>query len=195
MRLIFLTALLITTTLSFAQDKNKILTLGTFHFHLVKAQLGVDLDINSEASQTELKEIVKQIESYHPTKIFVEWEYSKQDELDTLYSLYLKDKSYGLIKQQYGEQETKYFDSEIQQLGFKLADKLGHKKLFAFDYILNEPNDTVMAAIQKANQSELMNEIQQDFGAYGQALISKFQQEKSIKICCSSSTAPNLKTG
>jgi hypothetical protein len=181
MRLRFLITLLFVTTISFAQEKNKILTLGTFHFHLIKSQLGVEFDINSKEKQMELNQIIKQIEVYNPTKIFVEWEFSKQNELDTLYSLYLKDKSFELIKQKYGRNETKYFESEVQQLGFKLADKLGQKKLYAFDFLLDEPNDTLMNAIQKANQTELMNEIQKDFGDYGQSLISKFQEEKSLK--------------
>ncbi len=166
---------------TFAQDKNKILTIGTFHFHLIKYQLGVDFDINSLENQKELTDIIKQIELYKPTKIFVEWEYSKQKDLDETYALFLKDKSFELIKKKYGANETKYFDSEIQQLGFKLADKMRHKNLFAFDYILDEPNDTLMSAIQKANQTDLMNEIQSDFGEYGQMLVSKFKQEKSIR--------------
>jgi|SRR5690606_1113766 len=166
---------------SFGQDKNKILTIGTFHFHLVQPQFGVEFDINSTENQKQLREIVDQIEKFKPTKIFVEWDFSKQNELDELYNSYLKDKTFELIKQKYGQNESMYFKSEVQQLGFKLADKLGHKKLFAFDYILNEPNDTVMIAIQNANQTDLMSEIQNDFGEYGQTLISKFKKEKSIK--------------
>ena len=181
MKLKILITLLLISTITFGQDKNKILTLGTFHFHLVKSQFGVEFDINSKDNQKELKEIVEQLANYKPTKIFVEWEYSKQNELDDLYNLYLKDKTFEQIKQKYGKNETMYFESEIQQLGFKLAEKLNHKKLYAFDYLLNEPNDTIMVAIQKANQTDLMNEIQKDFGEYGQTLISKFQQEKSIK--------------
>jgi len=181
MKHILFASILLISTLASAQNKNKILTVGTFHFHLVKYQLGVDFNINSKDNQEQLDEIIKQIESYKPTKIFVEWEFTKQDELDNLYALYLKDQTFELIRQHYGPNETKYFESEIQQLGFKLALKLGHNKLYAFDYLLNEPNDTLMAAIQKADQTELMHEIQKDFGEYGQTLISKFQQEKSIK--------------
>ena len=174
-------AILLCSTWTFGQEKNKIVTLGTFHFHLVESQFGVDFDIKSKERQTELNELVNQIEAYKPTKIFVEWEYSKQGELDTLYELYLKDRSSQLIKQKYGNNETMYFDSEIQQLGFKLADKLGHKKLYAFDYLLQEPNDTVMGAIQKAGQTDLMDDIQKEFGEYGQTIITKFQTERSIK--------------
>jgi hypothetical protein len=174
-------ALIFISTLSFGQEKNKILTIGTFHFHLVKSQFGVDFDINSKEKQKELTDLCKQIEIYKPTKIFVEWEYSKQNELDELYALYLKDKSFELIKQKYGKNETMYFESEVQQLGFRLANRLGHKKLYAFDYLLNEPNDTLMVAIQKANQTDLMNDIQNEFGEYAQTIISKFKEEKSIK--------------
>jgi len=127
---IYLILLLISTLVS-GQNKNKILTVGTFHFHLVKSQLGINFDINSQANQKEINEIINQIESYNPTKIFVEWEYAKQYELDHLYNLYLKDPSYELIKQYYGKNETKYFDSEVQQLGFKLASKLGQKNYTA----------------------------------------------------------------
>lgn len=176
-----LIALLFISTLTFGQEKNKILTLGTFHFHLVKSQFGVDFDINSKEKQKELNEIIKQIENYNPTKIFVEWEFSKQNQLDESYNLYLKDKTFELIKQKYGKNETMYFESEVQQLGFKLADELKHKKLYAFDYLINEPNDSVMVAIQKANQTDLMNEIQKEFDEYGQTIVTKFQQEKSLK--------------
>lgn len=181
MRKAILLTLLHLSILTFAQEKNKILTLGTFHFHLVKSQFNVDIDINGKDKQKQIEEIIKQLENYNPTKIFVEWDYTKQGELDGLFNLYLKDKSFELIKKKYGKNETVYFESEIQQLGFKLADKLGHKRLYAFDYILNEPNDTIMSAIQKANQTELMNDIQTEFGNYSQNIISKFQQEKSLK--------------
>ncbi|WP_153795806.1 DUF5694 domain-containing protein [Foetidibacter luteolus] len=176
-----LVSLLLLSTFTFGQEKNKILTLGTFHFHLVKSQFGVDFDINSKDKQTELNELIKQIEAYKPTKIFVEWENSKQTELNELYSLFLRDTSFELIKQKYGKNETMYFDSEVQQLGFRLARNLGHKKLYAFDHIINEPNDTVIAAIQKANQNDLMNDIQKEFGEYAQTIITKFQQENSLK--------------
>ena len=181
MKYVVLITLLLSSAWTFGQEKNKIVTLGTFHFHLVQAQFGVDFDINSKERQAELNEMIEQIEDYGPTKIFVEWEYSEQAELDTLYALYLKDRSYELIKQKYGKNETMYFDSEVQHLGFKLADKLGHKKIYAFDYPLPEPNDTVMSAIQKADQTSLMEELQKDFGEYGQMILSKFQTERSIK--------------
>lgn len=79
-----LITLLFISTLTFGQEKNKILTLGTLHFHLIKSQLGIDFDINSKDKQKELDEIINHIENNKPTKKFVEWEFSKQEELNDL---------------------------------------------------------------------------------------------------------------
>jgi len=179
MKKILLFLLCIYPILAFSQQKNKILVLGTFHFHLVKSQFGVEFDLNKK--QTELNEIADQIAAYKPTKIFVEWEYTKQKELDELFNLYLKDNSLERVRQKYGKNETMYTESEIQQLGFRIANKLNHKKLYAFDYLIPEPNDTIMHAIQKYNQLDLMEDIQQDFGEYGQNIINKFLTTTSIK--------------
>lgn len=181
MRNRFALLLFLLGTLAYGQSKNKILVIGTFHFHLVQSQFGIDFDINSKDNQQEISHIIDQIIDYKPTKIFVEWEYSKQQELDELYTMYLKDKTFTSIKKKYGENETMYFESEVQQIGFKLAERLKQDKLYAFDYFLQEPNDLIMQAIEKANQGDLMNEIQHDFGEYAQLLLSKFQKEKSIK--------------
>lgn len=169
------------STIAFSQEKNKIVTIGSFHFHLVTPQFGVDFKITDNEKQAELTTIAEQIATYNPTKIFVEWEYSKQNELDELYNLYLKDKSFGLIKQKYGNNETMYFESELQQLGFRIADKSGHKKVYAFDYLIPEPNDTIMFSIQQHNQMELMDEIQHEFGEYGQTIVTQFRTTTSIQ--------------
>lgn len=146
-KIVFLSLLL--SIIAFGQEKNKIAIIGTFHFHLVKPQFGVDLNILSKDRQTQLNTLAEQIAMFKPTKIFVEWEYTKQSELDELYSMYQKDRSFELIKKKYGENETMYFESEVQQLGFRIADKSGHKKVFAFDYLIPEPNDTIMNSIQR----------------------------------------------
>jgi hypothetical protein len=176
-----LTLLLFFSYGMYAQEKNKILALGTFHFHLAASQFNVDFDIKQKECQEELHHISQQIQEYKPTKIFVEWEYAQQAELDTLYALYLKDTTMGLIQARYGKNETKYAESEVQQLGFRIARGMGLNKLYAFDYALNEPNDTLMKALEKANQTALMSKMQQEFGEYGQSIVNTFQKERSIK--------------
>lgn len=164
-----------------AQEKNKILVLGTFHFHLTATQLGVNFNIENRKNQEELQILSKQIAQYKPTKIFVEWNYTKQEELDELFQLYLKDTSFDFIKKKYGENETKYFDSEVQQLGFRIAKQQKLSQLYAFDYFIEEPNDTIMKSLQKNNQHLLMAEMQKDFENYGQKIITKFKTTDSLK--------------
>ena len=171
--------LLLAASLS-AQEKNKILVIGTFHFHLVQSQFGVEFNINDKEKQEELEQIANKIASFKPTKIFVEWDFQKQIELDEMYQMYLNDKTFQLIKNKYGKNENMYFESELQQLGFRLATKMNLKKLHAFDFSLPEDAEKVMEAIQKANQNDLMGNIQKEFGEYGQSIISQFQSKKSI---------------
>lgn len=178
---LFLFLLLFVTIGAHAQKKNQIAVIGTFHFHLVQSQFGIAFDINSKEKQSELEALASEIAAYKPTKIFVEWEYNKQPELDTLYRLYLADKSGKLIKERYGANETMYFDSEVQQLGFRIASKLGQTKLYSFDYLIPEPNDTIMSSIQKYNQTDLMTRIQKEFGDYSASIISKFGEVGTIK--------------
>ena len=80
MKYIYIIIFSIISVIAFGQEKNKILTVGSFHFHLVKAQFGVEFDINSKEKQAELNAIAEQIVAYKPTKIFVEWQASKQSE-------------------------------------------------------------------------------------------------------------------
>ncbi|WP_442266747.1 DUF5694 domain-containing protein [Tenacibaculum sp. ZS6-P6] len=97
--------------------------LGSFHF----ANPGLDtykqkhsVNIFSEKKQEELKELLKTIKKFAPTKIAVEWRASKQKKLDSLYNAYLKG-------------NFKLKSNEIYQIGFRLGKLLGHKKIYAID--------------------------------------------------------------
>lgn len=163
-----------------AQQKNKALVLGTFHFHITPHQVGVNYNINDTEKQRELEKIAKQIAKFKPTKIFVEE--TDQNILDDTYQLYLSDNSFNLIKEKYGKFETKYFESEIQQLGFRVAKLLNHKNLYAFDYKLDEDLNNTFSAIEKTKQSKLMEEIQKDFSDYGKMISNKFETENITNI-------------
>ncbi len=173
--------LLLSAISLFGQQKNEIVTIGCFHFHLVSTQFGVHFDVQDKKVQADLDTLALQIARYQPTKIFVEWAYDKQGELDTLYNLYREDKTIERIKEQYGQQESMYFNSEVQQLGFRIAAKAGHHKVFAFDYPLPEPNDTIIATIQKSHQLVLMGEIQNEFSDYSQDIIAHMKTAGSVK--------------
>ena len=111
-------------------------------------------DIMSEKSQSELKAISEKIKEYNPTKIFVEWPHDEQVELDSLYNLHVND-SY------FTNQDLSdfYLKNEIFQLAFRTAKENGIKRVYGIDYSTSFPFGEVMAAIEKANQNDLRDKI------------------------------------
>jgi len=108
------------------KNKAKVMVLGVFHF----ANPGLDsykpkfaFNILEEKRQEELEELLRKVAEYRPTKILVEWDRIKMDSItNERYQAFLNgtfllnDKS-----------------NEVYQIGFKLAKKLGHKKVYCSD--------------------------------------------------------------
>lgn len=107
-----------------SMPKHQVLTLGTFHFD--RSRDGSDIvakehiDITTESNQKELDSIVNLLMQFNPGKIAVEWRPSYQVWIDSLYNEYKKG-NYKLGKH------------ESFQLGFKLANKLGHSRIYCID--------------------------------------------------------------
>lgn len=138
--------------------KKEVLLVGTFHYN----NPGLDVaktktfDVLSEESQRELEHMASQIKAYNPKKVFVEWPYDQQEQLDSLYGLY---------------QKGKYFDNdslsdfykkgEIFQLAFRIAHKLGLKRVHGIDFRETQfPYQKVMADIDSNNQVQLKQDIE-----------------------------------
>ena len=105
------------------QPKTKLMLLGTFHFQdsgLDHYKPQFDVDILSENRQQEVSEIVELLATFRPTKIAVECRPDHQEEIDRSYSAYLRD-------------EFQLLGGEVHQLGFRLAKRLGHSKLYCVD--------------------------------------------------------------
>jgi len=90
--------------------EKEIILVGTFHFEQ-------DADIIAR-KEVEINELVEHLSHFKPTKIALEWEASKEPELNELYS------------------ECRWNDSmdEIQQIGFRLARQAGHDKVYAVNW-------------------------------------------------------------
>ena len=104
-------------------EKVDILPLGTFHFKdagLDSYKPQHDIDVLSPQRQDEIDDILSRLERFAPTKIALEVKWDQQQVLDSLYDAYLN-----------GEFELK--SSEKYQLGFKLAKRLGHERVYAVD--------------------------------------------------------------
>lgn len=101
-----------------------VLILGTGHFSnpdngdAFKTEFD---DVLSDRRQKEISDVVRAIASYRPTKVFVEAPKESQHLLNEQY-------------QQYINEEFELRRNEIYQLGFRLAQMVGHKKIYAVDW-------------------------------------------------------------
>ena len=108
---------------SWPSPPHQILLVGTFHFRdagLDSYRPQFDIDILSPTRQREVQELVDRLATYQPTKIAVEVMLTDQKWLDSVYTGY----------------RTTAFpvgSDEIFQLGFRLAQLVGHDRLFAVD--------------------------------------------------------------
>lgn len=155
-----------------ALNTKEALLIGTFHYNNPGADVAKtkSFDILNESSQHELEKISSGIKKYNPTKIFVEWPYDEQKELDSLYQLYLDDEYFKNEKL-----SSFYLKNEIFQLAFRAAKANNHKKVYAIDYTKTKfPFEDVMGDVLKNNQIELETKIEK--------AISRFTEEFDNKI-------------
>lgn len=78
--------------------------------------------------QEELERLVDNLAQWRPTKIAIEWDRSDQAGLDRRYARYLSGK-------------LDLTANERDQIGFRLAKKLGHEKVHAVDWNESAPGD------------------------------------------------------
>lgn len=106
-----------------AEPPTQVLLLGTFHFNYPgldahKTDSSKVIDVLSARRQQELRQLNDVIASFKPTRIYLES--LSQRYMDSLYNAYLEGK------------HTLRRD-EIDQIGFRMAKELGHKKVYAVD--------------------------------------------------------------
>ncbi|RWU07331.1 DUF5694 domain-containing protein [Pedobacter chitinilyticus] len=151
---------------SYSYGQTKVLLLGTFHFDSPNLDLVKTNPFDVVKGQQELEKITDQIKKFNPTKIFIEWNYDEQGELDTLYNLYKEGKFLDFVKQKYPGNKF-YQESEIFQLAFRAAKKCDNAQLYAIDIQTKFPFDEVMKAIQEARQDQLAQTIQDKIAKMG----------------------------
>lgn len=160
---------------SFAQ-KQEVLLIGTFHFNnpnfdAIKTEA---FNVLTDKPQQELENITEKIKKFNPDKIFIEWDFDKQSELDSLYQLYLNNNYNKYIEKYKGtEQFAFYNENEMFQLAFRAGKKTGLSKIYGIDYFVDLPFDTVMNSIKKAKQTDLKYEID--------SYVKKSGEESNLK--------------
>ncbi len=107
-------------------NKVKAMILGVFHFsnpNLDGYKEQFEVDIFSKQKQDEIENLLSDLVKYKPTKILLEWNRLESDSIaNDRFQKYLK-----------GEYSITDKSNEIYQIGFRLAKKLGHEKIYASD--------------------------------------------------------------
>ena len=143
--------------------KKKVFILGTFHFasnaDIIKHNLE---NMLSEKRQKEIEQVVIQLSEFKPDKICIEWDAGEdQPFTDSVYGEYLNDKF--TLKA-----------NEVYQIAFRLAKKLGHKKVYCIDAPGNFLHDTLVSTAKKYNQSDW-------FDRHFHAVLKVAESEDSLR--------------
>ncbi|NJB71639.1 hypothetical protein GGR42_002101 [Saonia flava] len=160
-------------------NSKEVLLIGTFHYNNPGADVAKtkSFDILNEKSQKELQQISSRIKKYNPTKIFVEWPYNEQKELDSLYQLYLKDLYF-----KNDSLSDFYLKNEIFQLAFRVAKENNLETVYGVDY--NEtifPYGDVMGEIEDNKQLQLKEEIENAISKFTVDFDDKIDSDASLK--------------
>lgn len=135
-----------------AQEKVKVILLGTYHFNnpgndMIKQK---DRNILSKENQQDLEEITDKIKAsvYKPDQIFVESNFNKKNELNANYQSYLKDQYHKFTDTIKKERLKRYYtEGETFQFGYRLAKKLEHKELYPIDSLLEMRFDILLKEV------------------------------------------------
>jgi hypothetical protein len=106
-----------------AKTKPTVMILGTYHMgtpgnNVVNGKVD---DITAPERQKQIVELVEKLKKFKPTKIVVELDLEDDAKTQQLYEKYLSG-NYQLSK------------NETNQIGFRLAKELGHKKVYCVDW-------------------------------------------------------------
>lgn len=140
-----------TSSSSNISEKTEVLLIGTFHFANFDPKNNRDVmetsevDVLTERNQKELELICNKIAEFNPSKIFVEYPYTLEEELDSIYN--------NFVPENYGQKDR----DEGDQLSFRVAKQLGHKKVYACDFRgASFPYNSMRKSMETANQQDLI---------------------------------------
>lgn len=158
--------------------KKEVLLIGTFHYHNPGADVAKTraFDVLDEESQHQLDLIAEKIRAFNPAKIFVEWPFDEQAQLDSLYKLYLEGKYFN------NDSLTDFYrKNEIFQLAFRAASKNNLKGIHAIDYNETQfPFDSLMTVITINNQSELKTTIEKGIAYFTTEFDTRIENGASL---------------
>ncbi|WP_339857247.1 DUF5694 domain-containing protein [Pseudohongiella acticola] len=115
---------------AYGQDRPDLLVLGAVHFNNPgRDSINIEVDdMLSAQRQAEIEALVDELAEFEPTHIAVEVLSRNQDDLNERYARY-REGDYELGR------------DESEQVGLRLAAKLGHDQVYAVDWNDNPPGD------------------------------------------------------
>lgn len=160
------------------ESTKQALLIGTFHYHNPGADVAQtkSFDVLSSSAQRELEEISEKIKNYNPDQVLVEWPYDKQQQLDSLYQLYLEDNYFTN-----DSLSDFYLKNEIFQLAFRVAKKTGLKSVQAVDYRDTDfPFDSLMTVAASQKQTALQKQFTDGIERFTQEFDEKIESGASL---------------
>ena len=141
----------------------EVMVLGSYHFtgggqDLHNAEVDDHL---SPQRQAEIAEVLDALEGFAPTKVMVELTPEYEAEFNAAY-------------QAHRAGERALTVNERQQLGMRLAERLGHERLYAIDQASDMDFEGMMMAAAEAGQSRLQGEFA-NFNAAVPALMADME--------------------
>lgn len=128
-----------------AAGKPRVMILGTFHFEgSATDQISVTMgDVLTPERQAEIEDVVERLAGFAPTKIMVEALPAHEERLNAGYRAWRA-----------GEEELTAHEAD--QIGMRLARRLGHDRIYAVDHPQPMDFERLMGAAQAAGQRELL---------------------------------------
>ncbi len=159
------------------KNQKEVLLIGTFHYNNPGADVAKtkSFDILKDESQKELDFITDKIAAFKPTKIFVEWDYDEQIELDSLYQQYLKGTYFAN-----DSLSDFYKKNEIFQLAFRVAKKRGVSQVNGIDYKTEFPFDSLMVVLESNRQVDIQSRIGEMIEVFTADFDSKIEKGASL---------------
>lgn len=160
-------AALPTLALDSAGPPAQVMILGVFHFHNPNADYArfEGIDVLSPQRQTEIEDVVRRLQAFAPTRIAVEKAPAEADSLAAQ-----------LARYRAGALELTA--NEVHQLGFRLADRLGHDEVYPVDQRLGMRMDDFMAYTRE-HEPEFMPRFDAYIGRIVE-LLDRLQREATV---------------
>lgn len=125
-------------------EKIQVMVMGTYHFNNPnRDEYNVDAaDVMTPARQKQIREVVDNLAEFEPSKVTLEYVRKNAAKFDSLYKAYRS-----------GDHDLER--NERQQIGFRLADEMGHNRVYAVDFNYSFPIDEVKEFAGKQDQEFL----------------------------------------